>query len=66
MKYSNMKRKSYFLDTFDGFDYEEATQSSETHWEKNNEHHKLWGPEKTIEIVNNLLKSQCPDLRVYV
>ena len=61
MKYSNMKRKSYFLDTFDGFDYEEATQSSETHWEKNNEHHKLWGPGKTIEIVNNLLKSQCPN-----
>jgi hypothetical protein len=61
MKYSNIKRKSYFLDTFDGFDYEEATQSSETHWEKNNEHHKLWGSQKTIEIVGNLLKSQCPN-----
>ena len=61
MKYSGIKKKSYFLDTFDGFDYEEAIKSSETHWEKNNEHHKLWGPEKTIEIINNLLKNQCPN-----
>jgi hypothetical protein len=61
MKYSNINRKSYFLDTFDGFDYEEATQSSETHWENGNEHHKLWGAQKTLEIVDNLLRSQCPN-----
>ena len=48
IKYANINRKAYFLDTFDGFDYNKANTSSETHWEKNNDHHKLWGINNTI------------------
>lgn len=60
MKYSDIKRKSYLLDTFDGFDYDEATNSCETHWKKDNNHHKLFGIEKTMSYIQNLLNRECP------
>ena len=61
MKHSNIKRKAYLLDTFDGFDYEEATNSCETHWNKNNFHHKLFGIEKTMTRIQGLLSRECPE-----
>jgi hypothetical protein len=61
MKHASIKRKSYLLDTFDGFDYEEALQSSETHWEKNNNHHKLFGVESTMKYINTILTRECPE-----
>jgi len=61
MKHANIKKKSYFFDTFDGFDYEEATNSTETHWNKNNNHHKLWGVDKTMQKIQKLLESKCPN-----
>lgn len=61
MKYANIVRKTYLFDTFDGFDYKEATNSTETHWEKNNNHHKLWGVKRTMKKLNNLLNSKCPN-----
>jgi hypothetical protein len=61
MKHANIARKSYLFDTFDGFDYEEATNSAETHWEKNNEHHKLWGVDKTMNRINKILSEECPN-----
>lgn len=61
MKHANIKRKSYFLDTYDGFDYDEATNSCETHWNKNNDHHILFGVEKTMKYIENILLRECPD-----
>ena len=61
IKHSQIQRKCYLFDTFDGFDYDEATKSVETHWNKFNDHHKLWGVDKTMEIVQNFLQSKCPE-----
>jgi hypothetical protein len=60
-KFANIKRRMFLLDTFDGFDYEEATNSVETHWNKNNNHHKLYGSDKTMNYINNVLITECPD-----
>ena len=60
MKYSNINRKSYFIDTYDGFNYEEASNSIETHWNKDNNNHQLWGIEETMRRINELLSNQCP------
>ena len=61
MKYSDIKRRSYLLDTFDGFDYDEATNSCETHWNKENNHHKLGGAENIMSYLQNLLYRECPN-----
>jgi hypothetical protein len=61
MKHSKIIRKSYLFDTFDGFDYDEATNSFETHWEKNNNHHKLFGIENTKKYIQNILTRECPE-----
>jgi len=61
MKHSNIQRKSYLFDTFDGFDYDEATNSVETHWNKDNNSHKLWGVDKTMQNIQHLLESKCPN-----
>lgn len=61
MKHSNIKRKSYFLDTFDGFDYDEATNSSETRWRKDNCHHKLFGVDNTMNYIKTILTRECPE-----
>lgn len=60
MKHAKIKRKAYLFDTFDGFDYPEAEQSCETHWEINNNHHKLLGSDQTLKLVNDLLTENCP------
>ena len=60
MKHSNIIYKSY-LDTFDEFDYDEATNSSETHWENNNNHQKLFGVDNTKKYIQNILSRECPD-----
>jgi len=60
MKHSNIKRATYLLDTCDGVDYDEATDSSETHWKKNNDHHKLFGIDETMNYLNILLLRECP------
>ena len=62
IKHAKMSnRKSYFLDTFEGFDYEQATSSVETHWNKDNLHHKLWGVDKTMKKLKDFLESKCPN-----
>jgi len=60
-KFANIKRRMFLLDTFDGFDYEEATNSVETHWNKNNNHHKLYGSDATMNYINDILITECPD-----
>ena len=60
MKHANIKRKSYFLDTYDGFNYTEAELSSETHWNKQNNHHQLFGPDRTMAYIQNILSEECP------
>jgi len=61
MKHSNIKRKSYLLDTFDGFDYDEATNSCETLWRKDNCHHKLFVVDNTINYIQTILAKECPE-----
>lgn len=61
MKFSNIKKNIYLLDTFDGFNYSEAESSVETHWQNNNNHHRLYGPENTIKKINNVLSEACPN-----
>jgi len=61
MKHSNIKRKSYFLDTFDGFDYDEAINSSETRWRIDNCHHKLFGVKNTMNYIQSILTRECPE-----
>ena len=61
MKHSSIKRPTYLFDTFDGFDYDEANDSSETHWEKNNDHHKLFGINETMNYIHTLLSRECPE-----
>jgi len=56
MEYSNILRKSYFLDTYDGFNYSEADSSCDTHWNKS---HKLWGVNETMNRISKLLKEEC-------
>jgi hypothetical protein len=46
------KKTAWLLDTFDGFNYVQASQSSDVIW--NNTHH-LFGVEKTIEYVKKTL-----------
>mgnify|MGYP000864416529 CR=1 FL=1 len=57
MYYAGIKRRSYFLDTYDGFNYDEAKNSSDIFW---NNTHKLWGEQETINRIDNLL-SHVPD-----
>lgn len=61
MKHANIKRKSYFLDTYDGFNYTEADTSSETHWNIQNNCHRLFGTDKTMEYIQNILSEECPE-----
>jgi hypothetical protein len=61
MKYSKINRKSYFLDTFDGFNYDEATNSCETNWKIDNNHHMLFGVENTMKYIKNILLRECPE-----
>lgn len=61
MKHANIKRKSYFLDTYDGFNYTEADASSETHWNNQNNHHRLYGTDKTMEYIQKILSEECPE-----
>jgi hypothetical protein len=58
MNNSNIFRKSYFLDTYDGFNYAEADTSCDFFWNKS---HKLWGPDETIDKISNMLKDECPN-----
>ena len=61
MKYSKINRKSYFLDTFDGFNYDEATNSCETNWKKDNNSHILFGVDNTIKYIQTILSRECPE-----
>ena len=61
MKYSKINRKSYFLDTFDGFNYDEATNSCETNWKKDNNSHMLFGAKNTMNYIQTILSCECPD-----
>ena len=61
LTYANLKRRMFLLDTFDGFDYDEATNSVETYWNKYACSHKLYGPEATMNFIDNRLKEACPN-----
>ncbi len=52
MSQINLKRKCYFLDTFEGFNYKESKKSIDQHW---SETHELWGVENTINKIKKLL-----------
>ena len=47
------KRKCWLLDTFDGFNYLEATMSPDVIWEGT---HKLYGVEKTMDHIEETLR----------
>lgn len=57
MRLANINRQSYLLDTYDGFNYETAMQSSDVYWKNS---HKLWGCEETMRRIHVLLKSTNP------
>ncbi|MEN8811316.1 MAG: TylF/MycF/NovP-related O-methyltransferase, partial [Flavobacteriales bacterium] len=57
MKLAKIDRHLHLLDTYDGFNYEEAKTSSDSHW---NGTHGLWGVEKTMKHVENVVHSECP------
>lgn len=61
LKHSKIQRKVYLFDTFDGFDYQEATNSVETHWNKDNNNHKLFGITKTIKKLQEFFELNCPN-----
>jgi len=52
MSLINLKRKCYFLDTYEGFNYEKSRKSIDQHW---SETHELLGVTKTINKIKNLL-----------
>lgn len=52
MSLINLKRKCYFLDTFEGFNYEKSKNSMDQHW---SETHELEGVNKTIKKIKRLL-----------
>jgi hypothetical protein len=52
MKYSGIRRKSYFLDTFNGMTYAQAHQSSDVIWDDT---HVLWGVKDTMNYVKDIL-----------
>jgi hypothetical protein len=58
MHYAGIHRKSYFINTFDGFNYTEAEKSSDIFW---NNTHKLWGEQETMKRIDNLLRTSKPD-----
>jgi len=57
MKVANQYRKSYFLDTYDGFNYEEMNTSSDTHWIGT--HIDPDGTSK-MEHIEKILREECP------
>lgn len=57
MRHAKIDKISYFFDTYDGFNYEEASNSSDIHW---NHSHKLWGCDETMKRINFLLSSTNP------
>ena len=63
MKHAGINRRAYLLDTFNGFDYEEATNSSETHWQVNNNSHILFGTVETKQYIQRILSRECPEAR---
>lgn len=58
MRYANINRMSYFLDTYNGFNYETAIKSSDIHWKYS---HKLWGCDETMNRINTLLRESNPN-----
>lgn len=54
MKHSGIRKKAYFLDTFDGMTYEEAHNSSDILWDNT---HILWGVDQTMKYVSGLLQT---------
>jgi hypothetical protein len=57
MKHSNINRNTYLLDTYDGFNYDEASKSCDIYW---NGTHKLWEANETMNYIQTLLKEECP------
>lgn len=51
-KNNKVNRKAWLLDTFDGFTYDEASQSSDAIWAGT---HKLFGVTKTIDYIGETL-----------
>ena len=51
MTESNINRKCWFIDTFDGFVYKAAEKSFDKRWLGT---HRLWGKEETIKHIENL------------
>lgn len=52
MQNSGIEKKSYFLDTYEGFHYDEASESADIHWNKT---HKFGEPSDIMkEITDNL------------
>jgi len=66
IKHASIKRKSYFLDTYDGFNYTEADMSSETHWNNQNNHHRLFGTVQTMKYIQKILSEECPEQEFYL
>lgn len=51
MKHSNINRECYFLDTYDGFNYEESKTGIDAFWYKT---HKIIGVEDTVNTIRSL------------
>lgn len=59
MKKLNIRRKCYLLDTYSGFTYKEAEESSDIIW--NGTH--LMEKDKTIERINNIIRKTQQDFK---
>jgi hypothetical protein len=58
MNFADIKKKAYLLDTFDGFNYEESLNSSDSYWYDT---HKLYGEDATMNYISNILTQECPN-----
>lgn len=61
MDSSGIKRKSYFIDTYDGFNYEEAHKSPDVLWDNS---HKLWGVSRTMKYIQKMLQTTHQDFEL--
>ena len=57
----SMPRKAWLLDTYDGFNYETASSSSDVIWAGT---HKLMGVEKTVEYISETLSGSLTDFEL--
>lgn len=56
-----VNRRSWLLDTYDGFNYAQARSSSDAIWKDT---HQLFGPDETIERISNIMAETKQDFRM--